>query len=110
MKQNVAEVWNPMDAARVRDPTGSRYFNKDRTTVLLGDAQPAGDVTEIKVARSSGLDFLDQTAIDAFEKAQPFVNPPPGLADARGDIRFTFGFHVSTGGGGFRFFRGPAQE
>ena len=109
VKQNVAEVWNPMDAARVRDPTGSRYFNKDRTTVLAVTLNPQGTITEIKVARSSGLDFLDQTAIDAFEKAQPFVNPPPGLADARGDIRFTFGFHVSTGGGGFKFFRGPGQ-
>jgi len=109
VKQNVAEVWNPMDAARVRDPTGSRYFSKDRTTVLAVTLNPQGSITEIKVARSSGLDFLDQTAIDAFEKAQPFVNPPPGLADARGDIRFTFGFHVATGGGGFKFFRGPGQ-
>jgi TonB family protein len=107
VKQQVAEVWNPMDAARVRDPTGSRYFNEDRTTVLAVVLNPQGRITEIKVARSSGLDFLDQTAIDAFEKAQPFVNPPPGLADSRGDIRFTFGFHVSTGGGGFRYFRGP---
>ncbi len=110
VKQNVAEVWNPMDAARVRDPTGSRYFNKDRTTVLAVTLNPQGAITDIRVARTSGLDFLDQTAIDAFEKAQPFVNPPPGLADARGDIRFTFGFHVSTGGGGFRFFRGPGQQ
>jgi TonB family protein len=99
-----------MDAARVRDPTGSRYFQKDRTTILLVTLNPQGGVTEIKVSRTSGLDFLDQTAIDAFEKAQPFVNPPPGLANARGEITFTFGFHVSTGGGGFRFFRGPAQE
>jgi TonB family protein len=110
VKQNVAEAWNPMDAARVRDPTGSRYFQKDRTTILLVTLNPQGGVTDIKVSRTSGLDFLDQTAIDAFEKAQPFVNPPPGLANARGEITFTFGFHVSTGGGGFRFFRGPAQQ
>jgi TonB family protein len=109
VKQTVAENWNPMGAASVRDPTGSRYFQKDRTTVLAITLNPQGGVTEIKVARSSGLDFLDQTAIDAFEKAQPFVNPPNGLADAHGDIRFTFGFHVSTGGGGFRFFKGPGQ-
>jgi TonB family protein len=109
VKQNVAENWDPMSAASVRDPTGSRYFQKDRTTVLMVTLNAQGGVTEIKVARSSGLDFLDQTTIDAFEKAQPFVNPPTGLADAKGDIRFTFGFHVSTGGGGFRFSRGPGQ-
>jgi TonB family protein len=66
VKQNVAEVWNPMDAARFRDPTGSRYFTKDRTTILSVVLNPQGGITEIKVARSSGLDFLDQTAIDAF--------------------------------------------
>jgi TonB family protein len=98
-----------MSAASARDPTGSRYFQKDRTTILAVTLNPQGSVTEIKVARSSGLDFLDQTAIEAFEKAQPFVNPPNGLADSHGDIRFTFGFHVSTGGAGFRFFRGPGQ-
>ncbi len=98
-----------MDAAQKRDPDGSLYFQKDRTTILSITLNGQGAVTDIKVARSSGLDFLDRTAIDAFEKAQPFVNPPPGLADARGDIKFTFGFHVSTGGSGFRFFRGPAQ-
>jgi TonB family protein len=109
VKQTVAENWNPMGAASVRDPTGSRYFQKDRTTILAITLNPQGGVTAIKVARTSGLDFLDQTAIEAFERAQPFVNPPNGLADAHGDIRFTFGFHVSSGGSGFRFFRGPGQ-
>jgi TonB family protein len=109
VKQTVAENWNPMSAASARDPTGSRYFQKDRTTVLAITLNPQGGVTEIKVARSSGLDFLDQTAIEAFQRAQPFVNPPNGLADSHGDIRFTFGFHVSTGGGGFGFSRGPGQ-
>jgi TonB family protein len=109
VKQTVAENWNPMGAASVRDPTGSRYFQKDRTTILAITLNPQGGVTAIKVARTSGLDFLDHTAIEAFERAQPFVNPPNGLADAHGDIRFTFGFHVSSGGGGFRFFRGPGQ-
>jgi TonB family protein len=110
VKQRVAAKWDPMAAARERDPTGTRYFSKDRTTTLSVVLNPQGGITEIKVARSSGLDFLDQTAIDAFEKAQPFVNPPPGLADSRGDIRFTFGFHVSTDGGGIRSFRGLASR
>jgi TonB family protein len=109
VKQTVAENWNPMSAAQSRDPDGSRYFYKDRTTVLAVTLNQQGGVTDIKVARSSGLPFLDQTAVEAFERAQPFVNPPNGLADSRGEIRFTFGFHIDTGGGGFRFFRGPGQ-
>ena len=57
------------------------------------------------MARSSGLDFLDQTAIDAFKRAQPFPDPPGSLADEHGVIPFTFGFRVMSwamGPGGFR--------
>ena len=106
VKQAVAENWDPMREARPRDPDGSRYFFKDRTTVLAVTLDDKGSVTAIKVAQGSGLPFLDQSAIEAFERAQPFMNPPQGLADAHGEIRFTFGFHIETGGGGFRFFRG----
>ncbi len=106
VKQAVAENWDPMGAARPRDPDGSKYFYKDRTTVVAVTLDARGGIRDIKVDRSSGLPFLDQTAIEAFEKAQPFVNPPPGLANSQGEIRFTFGFHIETGGGGFRFFRG----
>jgi TonB family protein len=60
------------------------------------------------VVKSSGVDFLDEIALDAFRKAQPFVNPPRGLADPRGEIDFTFGFYLETGGG-FRMYRAPAR-
>jgi TonB family protein len=62
----------------------------------------------VSVVKSSGLDFLDRTAMDAFQRAQPFSNPPQGLADSRGEIVFTFGFYLETGGSGLHLFRGPA--
>ena len=48
-------------------------------------------------------------SVDAFEKAQPFLNPPTGLADPQGEIRFSFGFHLEAAGSGFRFFRAPGR-
>jgi TonB family protein len=106
VKQAISEHWDPSGAMRARDPSGEKFFYKDRNTLLSVTLNGQGTVTDIKVARSSGLDFLDQTAVDAFQKAQPFPNPPQGLVDSRGEISFQFGFYVETGGGGLRFFRG----
>jgi TonB family protein len=109
IKQSVAEHWDPGSAIRVRDPRGERFLYKDRTTVLAIVLTREGGVKDVRVARTSGVDFLDQTAVDAFEKAQPFLNPPSGLADAQGEIRFSFGFHLEAAGSGFRFFQAPGR-
>jgi TonB family protein len=109
VKQAVAEHWNPVGVARDRDPTGEKFFYKDRVTVLAVTINSQGAVTDLKVSRASGLEFLDQTALDAFQSAQPFLNPPPGLVDSHGEIKFTFGFHLEAAGGGMRFFRGASR-
>ncbi len=55
------------------------------------------------------MDFLDATALEAFRKAQPFVNPPRGLANDRGEIPFAFGFYLEVGSGALHLFRGLPQ-
>ena len=56
---------------------------------------PEGGLRDIEVTRSSGVDFLDNEAIAAFRRAQPFPNPPQGLIDdSSGMIDFPFGFHI----------------
>ena len=108
MKQSVAMTWDPNAAARSRDPTGERYLYKDRVTVLAITLDADGGLTDAHVVKTSGVDFLDRAAIEAFQKAQPFVNPPRGLADG-GEIKFQFGFYLEVGSPGLRLFRGPSQ-
>jgi hypothetical protein len=43
------------------------------------------------------LPFLDDEAIAAFREASPFPNPPQGLLDETGRIRFQFGFFFEIG-------------
>jgi hypothetical protein len=43
------------------------------------------------------VDFLDDTAIEAFKQAQPFPNPPHQLVRG-GLIDFDFGFYVEVSG------------
>ncbi|HEY8146426.1 MAG TPA: energy transducer TonB [Kofleriaceae bacterium] len=99
MKRQVAQNWHPDQVYLRRDPNGNIYGTKDRLTVLRVSLNPNGSVAKIYVAKQSGVDFLDDEAVRAFNEAQPFPNPPGGLVDARSNlITFSFGFHFQIGG------------
>jgi len=100
IKQAVAERWDPRSAIRARDPSGARFFGSDRSTILSVTLTADGALKDVRVARSSGVAFLDQSAVDAFSSAQPFLHPPQGLLDPRGEIHFSFGFHIEAPSGG----------
>ncbi len=98
VKQSVSQQWNPGQQLRLRDPTGNIYGGRDRYTVLAVTLTNQGNVREIYVEKSCGLDFLDLEAIQAFERSQPFPNPPPGLVQADSSVRFQFGFFLEMSG------------
>jgi TonB family protein len=105
IKQAVANQWDPQSALQSRDPTGDRFAYKDRLTLVAVRLDDSGALKDVTVEKSSGVDFLDRVAVDAFRKAQPFVNPPRGLADGHGEILFSFGFYIELGTG-LHIFRG----
>jgi TonB family protein len=96
VKQAVGLHWNPDTVLRQRDPTGEIYGGKDRRTLLQVTLTDRGMVKEIHVDQTCGVDFLDQEAIAAFERAQPFPNPPGGLIDSDGAVHFQFGFFLEA--------------
>ncbi|WP_224245303.1 energy transducer TonB [Hyalangium gracile] len=99
VKQNVGMHWNPNGELRRRDPTGAIYSGRDRYTLVNVTLDQKGMVQDIRVEKSSGLDFLDLEAIASFQRAQPFPNPPAGLLDSDATVRFSFGFFLEMGGG-----------
>jgi TonB family protein len=99
VKQNVGMHWDPNVQLRRRDPTGAIYSGKDRYTLLNVTLDQKGMVQDIRVEKSSGLEFLDMEAIASFQRAQPFPNPPAGLLDSDATVRFSFGFFLEMGGG-----------
>ena len=108
LKQRVAEQWNPSKVLQMRDPTGNTYSGRDRQTLLAITMDQSGRVTDVKVEKSSGLDFLDLEAVQSFERAQPFPNPPAGLMGPENTVTFNFGFFLEMGGPRMRIFR-PAN-
>ena len=103
VKRAVERHWHPAELYRSRDPTGRVYGVKDRYTVLRVTLGTDGRVKQLATTRNSGLDFMDREAREAFERAQPFTNPPDGLANAKGEIVFEFGFFFEITGGKHRF-------
>ncbi len=98
VKQSVGQNWNPGAQLRLRDPTGNIYGGRDRYTVLNVTLTDQGRVREVFVEKSCGLDFLDLEAVQSFERAQPFPNPPAGLIQADASVKFQFGFFLEMSG------------
>jgi TonB family protein len=106
VKQSVGQQWNPAQQLRLRDPTGNVYGGRDRYTLLTITLDQQGRLKDAFVEKSSGLDFLDLEAIQAFERAQPFPNPPAGILASDSMVHFQFGFFLEmTGRPGMRLFR-----
>ena len=92
VKRQVADEWHPELVYVRHDPNGNVYGVKDRVTVLRIHLSPTASWPAWTVLQSSGVDFLDDEAIDAFKKAAPFPNPPKELVEGDGQIHFNFAF------------------
>ena len=99
VKRQVEEHWHPAEVYRRRDPTGAIYGHTNRFTVVRVQLKPNGNLLNVALESPSGLEFLDDEAIQAFRAAQPFPNPPRGLIDEKeGLINFHFGFLFDLSG------------
>jgi len=111
VKEAVGRVWTQkvIDAAGKRDPSGQIYSYKDRRTVVEFTLDRNGEITDVHVAASSGVQYLDEVAVDAFRVVQRFPNPPPGLIQENGTTAtFPFAFTLLAATGGIRLQVGPA--
>ncbi len=111
VKETVGRVWvqKVQDEAGKRDPSGQLYSYKDRRTVVEFTLDRQGEITDVKVAASSGVPYLDSVAVDAFRVVQRFPNPPPGLVpDSPGVVKLPFAFTLLAATGGMKMQVGPA--
>ena len=100
VKRQVRDQWRPAEEYRKRDPTFRIYGMRDRFTLLRVSLKPDGALASVGLETGSGIDFLDDVAVEAFKLAQPFPNPPRQLVEDSGLISFRFGFYFEIGGGG----------
>jgi TonB family protein len=65
---------------------------EDRTTKLLIILNAKGTLVGVKVISESGVQDLDDAAIEAFKAAAPFPNPPAGIVEQDGTIQIRWDF------------------
>ncbi len=66
----------------------------DRQTIIEIVLTQEGRFLGSTLYQSSGDRRLDQTTVEAFRAAAPFLNPPQGLIESDGHIRLKYGFVV----------------
>ncbi len=107
LQRSVSQNWHPDVEYKRRDPSGNVYGYRDRLTIVRVKLKPDGSLANLALEHPCGVDFLDDEALEALKRAQPFPNPPRQLVDdSTGLISFRFGFmfELSTGSS-FRVFR-----
>ncbi|HCM40746.1 MAG: hypothetical protein A2Z97_05850 [Bdellovibrionales bacterium GWB1_52_6] len=68
----------------------------DHTTKVVVTLNPKGEITRVSIVGESGVHDLDDAAINAFNKAGPFPNPPRGIVDRNGEIQIPWEFILKT--------------
>lgn len=99
IRQKLEVAWN----SRLRSTLegyvygGRRLANdKDYVTGVVVVLDASGQITAVQVLQQSGAKDLDQAAVDAFNAAGPFPDPPSGLADENGEIKIPWSFILQS--------------
>ncbi|WP_127715680.1 energy transducer TonB [Halobacteriovorax sp. HLS] len=69
--------------------------DENKITSLTITIDKSGNITEVKVKSTSGINELDDAAIESFNKAGPFPNPPSDLVK-NGYAKIEWGFVVKS--------------
>jgi len=64
----------------------------DHLTRTLVTLNSHGEIIKVQIIKKSGTFDLDQAAIEAFNRAGPFPNPPKGLLNKNGLIKIRWDF------------------
>ena len=91
------QAWDPILRKAV-----SKFYHQgrklasdvDHSTRLYVVLDDQGEVTKVQILERSGTRDLDQAAVQAFQQAGPFPNPPQGLIEMDGTIKISWEFIV----------------
>jgi protein TonB len=95
IKEAIRQHWEP----DVREKVKIIYrqgrtiaSSKDRVTQVLVTLDAKGDLIRVDVLTQSGVEQLDNAAVEAFRAAAPFPNPPKGMIESDGTIKIRWDF------------------
>ena len=93
IREQVNQYWRPNIRQKIQDlALANKYIHSDHVTRLKITLNSKGYLIHIKVLKESGLEEIDSVALQAFEEASPFPNPPKGLIQKDGTIHIHWSF------------------
>ncbi len=99
VRRQLEQFWEPSLRDRLDKMINrGRMIASDRehSTKLMVIMNAEGVITRIQVENTSGMMDLDEVAIEAFNKAGPFPNPPKGMVEVDGKVRVEWEFVLRT--------------
>lgn len=82
IRRRVKRNWNPS------------YATEDYTTFLTFAIQKDGQITDLKVKRSSGSEAIDRESLAAVQKSAPFDPLPANFPLSALEVEFTFNVYI----------------
>lgn len=96
IKQRLEQHWgNSLREKAKRLKRRKISSNKDRITALVVILDQLGRIVNVHLKSTSGVEELDSAAIESFNKAGPFPNPPKEMLE-NGKAKIEWGFVVKT--------------
>lgn len=95
IKDKLRQYWEPKikeKMERIIRQGRQIASSSDRITKIVIILDTKGTLVRVQVIGPSGVQDLDEAAVEAFRAAAPFPNPPKGIADPDGSIRIRWDF------------------
>lgn len=86
VEQKMLLLWNK----------GKEFGEDELVTRVLVQLDKSGQIRDIARVGSSGVNDLDDAAVESFQRAAPFPNPPKGIIEADGIVRIRWDFILKT--------------
>lgn len=102
IKDRLRLFWEPKIKEKVNRLFASgRHLASDeeKITRLIITLDGGGKLIKVQVLGASGVQDLDDAAIEAFESAAPFPNPPKGIVESDGTIKIRWDFILEAHSG-----------
>jgi hypothetical protein len=98
IKKRLGMFWTPAieDKFRILAFSNVKLESKNLVTKLIIVLDDNGFIREIEKIGSSGYVELDNAAVEAFNRAAPFSNPPKGILDENNNIILKWDFILTS--------------
>ena len=99
IRKQLSHHWEPKVRVKLsRMFKQGRYLASatDRVTKLIVILDKKGNLVNVQMVKDSGVTDLDDAAIEAFQSAAPFPNPPIGIVEPDGTVKIRWDFVLES--------------